>query len=131
MENPPDQKDSSKEMLQPSSSSSSRRSRANGGLLTMPFIIGNEAFEKVASYGLLQNMILYLMSDYRLGVAKAQTVLFMWVAATNFLPLVGAFLSDSYLGRFLTIAVASLSGFLFSMIELDFTFVDNKKRILQ
>ncbi|XP_010503915.1 PREDICTED: protein NRT1/ PTR FAMILY 1.1-like [Camelina sativa] len=110
MENPPDQKDSSKEMLQPSSSS--RRSRAKGGLLTMPFIIGNEAFEKVASYGLLQNMILYLMSDYRLGVAKAQTVLFMWVAATNFLPLVGAFLSDSYLGRFLTIAVASLSGFL-------------------
>ncbi|KAL1199446.1 Protein NRT1/ PTR FAMILY 1.1 [Cardamine amara subsp. amara] len=106
MENPPDQTES-KQILQPR-----RRRRANGGILTMPFIIANEAFEKVASYGLLQNMILYLMSDYRLGLVKGQTVLFMWVAATNFMPLVGAFLSDSYLGRFLTIAIASLSGFL-------------------
>ncbi|CAA7057978.1 unnamed protein product [Microthlaspi erraticum] len=105
MENPPDQTES-KEILQP------RSRRPKGGLLTMPFIIANEAFEKVASYGLLQNMILYLMSDYGLGVVKGQTVLFMWVAATNFMPLVGAFLSDSYLGRFLTIAIASLSGFL-------------------
>lgn len=72
----------------------------------------NEGFEKVASYGLLQNMILYLMSDYGLGLVKGQNVLFMWVAATNFMPLVGAFLSDSYLGRFLTIAIASLSSFL-------------------
>jgi dipeptide/tripeptide permease len=36
----------------------------------------------------------------------------MWVAATNFMPLVGAFLSDSYLGRFLTIVIASLSSLL-------------------
>jgi len=52
------------------------------------------------------------MSDYRLGLVKGQTVLFMWVAATNFMPLVGAFLSDSYLGRFLTIVIASLSSLL-------------------
>ncbi|KAG7582153.1 MFS transporter superfamily [Arabidopsis suecica] len=108
MENPPDQTES-KEILQ---QQPIRRRRAKGGLLTMPFIIANEGFEKVASYGLLQNMILYLMSDYRLGLVKGQTVLFMWVAATNFMPLVGAFLSDSYLGRFLTIAIASLSSLL-------------------
>ncbi|CAN6886431.1 unnamed protein product [Brassica oleracea var. botrytis] len=106
MENPPDQTESKEMMLPP------RTRRPKGGLLTMPFIIANEGFEKVASYGLLQNMILYLMSDYGLGVVKGQTVLFMWVAATNFMPLVGAFLSDSYLGRFLTIAIASLSSFL-------------------
>lgn len=72
----------------------------------------NEAFEKVASYGLLPNMIMYLIRDYRFGVAKGTNVLFMWSAATNFTPLLGAFLSDSYLGRFLTIAIASLSSFL-------------------
>ncbi|KAG7577449.1 Proton-dependent oligopeptide transporter family [Arabidopsis thaliana x Arabidopsis arenosa] len=108
MENPPDQTES-KEILQQQPIT---RRRTKGGLLTMPFIIANEGFEKVASYGLLQNMILYLMSDYRLGLVKGQTVLFMWVAATNFMPLVGAFLSDSYLGRFLTIAIASLSSLL-------------------
>ncbi|GAY51128.1 hypothetical protein CUMW_131940 [Citrus unshiu] len=72
----------------------------------------NEAFEKVASYGLVTNMILYLMKDYHLGVAKGTNVLFFWTAATNFMPILGAFLSDSYLGRFLTIGLASFCSLL-------------------
>lgn len=83
--------------------------KQKGGLITMPFIIANEAFEKVASYGLLPNMILYLMKDYKMGVAKGTNILFFWSAATNFMPIVGAFLADSYLGRFLTIALGSIS----------------------
>ncbi|XP_071710048.1 protein NRT1/ PTR FAMILY 1.2-like [Rutidosis leptorrhynchoides] len=82
--------------------------RKKGGLVTMPFIIANEAFEKVASYGLVPNMILYLMSDYKISVAKGTNILFLWVAASNFAPVLGAFLSDSYLGRFLTIGFGSL-----------------------
>nr|XP_043614795.1 protein NRT1/ PTR FAMILY 1.2-like [Erigeron canadensis] len=81
--------------------------RKKGGLVTMPFIIANEAFEKVASYGLVPNMILYLMSDYKIGVAKGTNILFLWTAASNFSPVLGAFLSDSYLGRFLTIGLGS------------------------
>lgn len=57
-------------------------------------------------------MILYLMKDYNLGFAKGNNILFFWSAATNFLPLLGAFLSDSYLGRFLTIAFGSIASFL-------------------
>ncbi|PON88402.1 Proton-dependent oligopeptide transporter [Trema orientale] len=83
-----------------------------GGLITMPFIIVNEAFEKVASYGLLPNMILYLMRDYHLGLAKGTNIIFFWSAAINFMPLLGAFLSDSYLGRFLTIGFGSIASFL-------------------
>ncbi|XP_048495722.1 protein NRT1/ PTR FAMILY 1.2 isoform X2 [Beta vulgaris subsp. vulgaris] len=37
---------------------------SKGGLRTLPFILANEAFEKAASYGLLPNMILYLMGGY-------------------------------------------------------------------
>ncbi|GAV64451.1 PTR2 domain-containing protein [Cephalotus follicularis] len=88
------------------------RKRAKGGLMTMPFIIANEAFERVASYGLLPNMILYLMRDYKMGVARGTNILFLWSAATNFMPSVGAFVSDSYLGRFLTIALGSVSSLL-------------------
>ncbi|CAI0423201.1 unnamed protein product [Linum tenue] len=87
-------------------------SRKQGGLITMPFIIANEAFEKVASYGLAPNMIMYLMKDYKMGVAKGTNILFLWSAATNFTPLFGAFMSDSFLGRFLTIGLASLSSLL-------------------
>ncbi|KAK9281427.1 hypothetical protein L1049_004329 [Liquidambar formosana] len=86
--------------------------RKKGGLITMPFIIANEAFEKVASYGLLPNMILYLMGDYYMGLAKGTNILFFWSAATNFMPLVGAFLADSYLGRFLTIGLGSIASLL-------------------
>uniref|UniRef100_A0A5B7BBA5 Peptide transporter n=1 Tax=Davidia involucrata TaxID=16924 RepID=A0A5B7BBA5_DAVIN len=82
--------------------------RQKGGLRTMPFIIANESFEKVASYGLLPNMILYLITEYKMGLAKGTNILFFWSAATNFTPLVGAFLSDSYLGRFLTIGFGSI-----------------------
>ncbi|KAJ0075907.1 hypothetical protein Patl1_34254 [Pistacia atlantica] len=89
----------------PSSASLKRR---KGGLITMPFIIANEAFEKVASYGLVPNMILYFIGDYHLSVAKGTNILFFWTAATNFMPILGAFLSDSYLGRFLTIGLGSI-----------------------
>lgn len=82
--------------------------KKKGGFITMPFIIANEAFEKVASYGLLSNMILYLIKDYRMGLAQGQNILFLWSAATNFLPIVGALVADSYLGRYLTIAIGSI-----------------------
>nr|GMC51853.1 protein NRT1/ PTR FAMILY 1.2-like [Ipomoea batatas] len=89
-----------------------RKARSKGGLVTMPFVIANEALEKVSSYGLAPNMILYLMKNYGMGVTKGQNLLFFWSAATNFLPLLGAFLADSYLGRFLTIAIGSVFSFL-------------------
>ncbi|XP_041016347.1 protein NRT1/ PTR FAMILY 1.2-like [Juglans microcarpa x Juglans regia] len=86
--------------------------RKKGGLVTMPFVIVNEAFERVASFGLVPNMIFYLMRDYNLGFAKGNNLIFYWSAATQFMPILGAFLSDSYLGRFLTIVSGSIASFL-------------------
>ncbi|KAI8529302.1 hypothetical protein RHMOL_Rhmol12G0214700 [Rhododendron molle] len=57
-------------------------------------------------------MILYLMGDYHIGITQGTNILFFWSAATNFSPLVGAFISDSYLGRFLTIGLGSIFSFL-------------------
>ncbi|KAK9130904.1 hypothetical protein Sjap_011391 [Stephania japonica] len=84
-------------------------SRLKGGLITMPFIIANEAFEKVASFGLLNNMIIYLVTGYNMDYAKGANVLFLWSAVSNFMPILGAFISDSYLGRFLVITLGSVS----------------------
>ncbi|KAL7616400.1 protein NRT1/ PTR FAMILY 1.2-like [Lactuca sativa] len=82
--------------------------RQKGGIITMPFILANESFEKVASFGLLPNMIIYLMSDYHTSAALGTIILLIWSAATNLLPIAGAFLSDSLLGRFLTIFLGSI-----------------------
>ncbi|PON50527.1 Proton-dependent oligopeptide transporter [Parasponia andersonii] len=78
-----------------------------GGLRTMPFIISNEAFEKLASIGLHANMINYLRKEYHLDVATGLTILFLWGAISNFTPIIGAFLSDSHLGRFRVIALGT------------------------
>lgn len=87
--------------------------RTKGGLRTIPFIISNEIFEKVATYGLHANMIIYLTKRYNMTAATGTMVLYLWSAMTNFLPIFGAVLSDVFLGRFRVIAlgsVVSLSG---------------------
>ncbi|XP_010254052.1 PREDICTED: protein NRT1/ PTR FAMILY 1.2 [Nelumbo nucifera] len=87
-------------------------SRPKGGFRTMPFIIANEAFERVASHGLMPNMILYLMKEYNMSTATGTSILFYWSALTNFMPIIGAFLSDSCLGRFALIGLGSISSLL-------------------
>ncbi|KAM0848926.1 hypothetical protein ACQ4PT_054062 [Festuca glaucescens] len=87
--------------------------RKKGGLRTIPFIISNEIFEKVASFGLQPNMILYLTKRYYMTAADGAMVIYLWSAMTNFLPISGAVLADVYLGRFRVIAlgtIVSLSG---------------------
>ncbi|XP_020224923.2 protein NRT1/ PTR FAMILY 1.2 [Cajanus cajan] len=90
----------------------SRAERRKGGLVTMPFIIANEALARVASLGLLPNMILYLMGSYRLHLAKATQILLLSSASANFTPVVAAFIADSYLGRFLAVGLGSAISFL-------------------
>ncbi|KAK1289301.1 putative peptide transporter [Acorus calamus] len=93
-----------------------------GGLKTMPFIMANnvpanEIFEKVASTGLLANMINYLTKDYHMTAAKGGTVLFLWSALSNFLPIFGASLSDSYLGRFRVITLGSFISLAVKLVQ--------------
>ncbi|KAL8505887.1 hypothetical protein ACS0TY_016927 [Phlomoides rotata] len=83
--------------------------RRKGGLKTMPFIIANEAFEKIAGYGLMPNMILYLITSYNFSAASGTSTLFIWIAISNFMPILGAFFSDSYFGRFLVISFGTVT----------------------
>ncbi|KAL0327543.1 UNVERIFIED_CONTAM: protein NRT1/ PTR FAMILY 1.2 [Sesamum angustifolium] len=79
-----------------------------GGFRTLPFIIGIEALEKMATFGLMPNMTLYLMKEYHMEMTTASNLLFFWSAATNFMPLLGALVADSFLGRFYTIGIGSV-----------------------
>ncbi|XWS34938.1 hypothetical protein CRYUN_Cryun21dG0080500 [Craigia yunnanensis] len=83
-----------------------------GGWKAMPYILGNETFERLATVGLLSNFMVYLMREFHMDQVSASNVLNIWSGITNFAPLVGAFISDAYAGRFRTIAVASFASFL-------------------
>ncbi|KAF5449720.1 hypothetical protein F2P56_030137 [Juglans regia] len=83
-----------------------------GGWKAMPFIIGNETFERLATFGLLANFMVYLTREFHMDQVSASNVINIWSGVTNFAPLVGAFISDAYVGRFPTIAFASLASLL-------------------
>ncbi|XP_044464349.1 protein NRT1/ PTR FAMILY 1.2-like [Mangifera indica] len=80
-----------------------------GGLRTMPFIIANEAFERVASIGLQSNMIMYLTREYNLEAMTAAYILFVWSAVSNLMPVLGAFVADSYAGRYRMVGFGSIA----------------------
>ncbi|KAJ6356150.1 hypothetical protein OIU78_004288 [Salix suchowensis] len=88
------------------------RQKKPGGWRAMPFILGNETFERLATFGLLANFMVYLMKVFHLEQVSAANILNIWSGATNFAPLVGAFISDAYVGRFKTIAFASCAALL-------------------
>ncbi|KAG6521894.1 hypothetical protein ZIOFF_019028 [Zingiber officinale] len=86
------------------------------GWKTMPFLIGNETFEKLATIGTLGNLLVYLTTFFHMKSVEAATILNVFNGTTNLATILGAFVSDSYLGRYYTLAwasVASLLGMLF------------------
>ncbi|KAK8508628.1 hypothetical protein V6N13_116147 [Hibiscus sabdariffa] len=71
-----------------------------------------EMAERFAFYGLAGNLITYLTNNLGEPVATAAKNVNTWVGISAIFPLIGAFIADSYLGRFKTILASSLIYFL-------------------
>ncbi|KAL6978104.1 hypothetical protein U1Q18_046384 [Sarracenia purpurea var. burkii] len=82
------------------------------GVKAMPFIIGNETFEKLGSIGTLANLLVYLTTVFNMKSITATSLVNVFNGTTNFATLLGAFLSDTYFGRYKTLGFASISSFL-------------------
>ncbi|KAL1218561.1 Protein NRT1/ PTR FAMILY 3.1 [Cardamine amara subsp. amara] len=85
-----------------------RPNRPKGGLITMPFIFANEICEKLAVVGFHANMISYLTTQLHLPLTKAANTLTNFAGTSSLTPLLGAFVADSFAGRFWTITFASI-----------------------
>ncbi|CAF2061881.1 unnamed protein product [Brassica oleracea var. botrytis] len=83
--------------------------KKRGGWRAVTFILGNETLERLGTIGLLSNFMVYLTRVFHLEQVKAANVINIWFGFTNLTPLVGAFISDAYVGRFKTIAFASFA----------------------
>ncbi|KAG5060319.1 hypothetical protein JHK87_001348 [Glycine soja] len=68
------------------------------------FILGNECCERLAYYGMSTNLVNYLQTRFHQGNATAATNVSTWSGTCYITPLLGAFLADSYMGRYWTIA---------------------------
>ncbi|KAI7756184.1 hypothetical protein M8C21_032390, partial [Ambrosia artemisiifolia] len=72
------------------------------------FIIGVEVAERFAYYGVSSNLIRYLTGPLGQSTATAAENVNIWSGTAYLLPLVGAFVADAFLGRYLTVILASL-----------------------
>nr|GLL33218.1 protein NRT1/ PTR FAMILY 5.2-like [Ipomoea trifida] len=71
------------------------------------FIVGYEVFERMAYYGISSNLVLYLTRELHEGTVKSANNVTNWVGTVWMTPLIGAYIADTYLGRYWTFIIAS------------------------
>lgn len=86
------------------------------GIKAMPFVIGNETFEKLGTIGTSSNLLVYLTTVFNMKSITATNLVNVFNGTTNFATLPGAFLSDTYFGRYNTLGFASVASFLGMLI---------------
>lgn len=77
---------------------------------------GLEVAERFAFYGMSLNLITYLTGSMGQSMATAAENVNVWGGVCSMFPLLGAFLADSYLGRYRAIFFSSLLYILVSVV---------------
>ncbi|MCL7032900.1 hypothetical protein MKW94_025524 [Papaver nudicaule] len=79
-----------------------------GGWKSAYFIIGIDIADSFTYWGISSNLISFLTGSLSQSTVKAAVNINVWNGAMSMLPLLGAFVADSYLGRFRTILFSSV-----------------------
>ncbi|KAK4568382.1 hypothetical protein RGQ29_003963 [Quercus rubra] len=82
------------------------------GWKSMPFIIGNETFEKLGAIGTLSNLLIYLTTVFNMKSITATNIINIFNGTTNFSTMLGAYLCDTYFGRYKTLGFATIASFM-------------------
>ncbi|KAJ4799470.1 Protein NRT1/ PTR FAMILY 5.10 [Rhynchospora pubera] len=92
---------------------------SSGGWNAGLFLLGLEVAARFAYYGVSSNLITYLTGPLGMSIATAAAAANAWSGSGSMLPLVGASLADSWLGRYRAIALATVLSILgYGMLAL-------------
>ena len=72
------------------------------------FIVGSEACERFSFYGMRSILTVFMMGRLHMAEEDATSVYHLFVAGCYFMPLLGGWLSDRFLGKYHTILYISL-----------------------
>ncbi|XP_072975890.1 protein NRT1/ PTR FAMILY 6.3-like [Typha angustifolia] len=76
-----------------------------GGWASAAMILGVELNERLTTLGIAVNLVTYLTGTMHLGNAEAANVVTNFMGTSFMLCLLGGFVADTFLGRYLTIAI--------------------------
>ncbi|KAK4260422.1 hypothetical protein QN277_003539 [Acacia crassicarpa] len=77
----------------------------SGGWLSAAMILGGEACERLTTLGIAVNLVTYLRGTMHLGNAVSANTVTNFLGTSFMLCLLGGFIADTFLGRYLTIAI--------------------------
>ncbi|XP_071741259.1 protein NRT1/ PTR FAMILY 5.2-like [Rutidosis leptorrhynchoides] len=72
------------------------------------FMLGYDVCERMAYFGIVSNLVLYLTRELHEGTVKSSKNVSNWIGTTWMTPLLGAYIADTYLGRYWTFIIASV-----------------------
>ncbi|GAA0166517.1 transporter [Lithospermum erythrorhizon] len=78
-----------------------------GGWLAAGLILGTELSERICVMGISMNMVTYLVGVLHLSSSKSANIVTNFMGTLNLLGLLGGFLADAKLGRYLTVAISA------------------------
>ncbi|KAL0911844.1 hypothetical protein M5K25_017769 [Dendrobium thyrsiflorum] len=77
--------------------------RSKGGRWSAcSFIVVFEAFQRLAYYGVAPNLVIYLTNKFHQGTVESSNNFTNWFGTLMLTPILGAYIADSYLGRYWT-----------------------------
>ncbi|KAJ4848996.1 hypothetical protein Tsubulata_041273, partial [Turnera subulata] len=76
-----------------------------GGWLAAGLILGTELSERICVMGISMNLVTYLVGNLHIPSSKSATIVTNFMGTLNLLGLLGGFLADAKLGRYLTVAI--------------------------
>ncbi|XP_054808381.1 protein NRT1/ PTR FAMILY 6.3-like [Prosopis cineraria] len=76
-----------------------------GGWTSAAMILGGEACERLTTLGIAVNLVTYLTGTMHLGNASSANIVTNFMGTSFMLCLLGGFVADTFLGRYLTIAI--------------------------
>jgi len=80
----------------------------------------NQTFERFAYFGVSANLVIYMTSELHKDMVSSVTSVNNWSGTAWITPVLGAYIADSYLGRFWTITFALLINATVSSFHLFF-----------